>query len=283
MEKIIECIPNFSEGRDLNVINQIVDAIQSVPGTKVLHKTSDFDHNRSVITFIGPPDAVIKGAFQAIKKAAELIDLNHHKGVHPRIGATDVMPFVPLKNVTEEECIAYAKELGERVGKDLKIPVYLYEKAALKPERRNLADIRNREHEKEPDFGPNTKGTAGSTVIGVRDILVAFNVNLKTTNLKIAKEIAKTVRESSGGLKAVKALGLELSQKGLTQVSMNLIDYKTTSPKQVFDKIQKEANKHNVEILESEIIGMIPKDALFEGAKEYLKLTNFTPTQILTY
>lgn len=281
MEKIIECIPNFSEGRDINIINQIVDAIQSIPEIKILHKTSDFDHNRTVITFIGPPEAIIKGAFQSIKKAAELIDLNKHDGVHPRIGATDVMPLVPLKNITEKECIAYARELGEKVGKDLEIPVYLYEKAALKPERRNLADIRNREYKKEPDFGPSTKGTAGSTAIGVRNILIAFNINLNTTDLQTTKKIAKSIRESSGGLKSVKALGLPLPKRGITQVSMNLIDYKTTSPKQVFDKIQEEAKNHGIEILESEIIGMIPQDALFKGAKDYLKLTKFTPDQIL--
>jgi glutamate formiminotransferase / 5-formyltetrahydrofolate cyclo-ligase len=292
MEKIVECIPNFSEGRDLKKVDQIVAEIESVDGVFLLGRESDYDHNRSVITFAGEPKAVIEAAFLAIKKAAELIDLNKHEGEHPRMGATDVCPFVPLKGITMSECISLAEKLAERVARELEIPSYLYEEATRKPERKNLATIRKGQYEgiktkiadspeRAPDFGPKELGPAGITAIGVRGPLIAYNVNLQSKDLKIAKKIARTIRHSNGGLEFVKALGLELPQKGIVQVSMNLTNYKKTPPLQVFDLIKSEAKKHGVEILESEIIGLIPEDALFEGAEDYLKITDFKQTKIL--
>lgn len=281
MEKIIECIPNFSEGKDLKKISAIAKAIISVPQTRILHKTSDRDHNRTVITFIGPPETVFKSAFLAVKKAAEIIDITKHQGVHPRIGATDVLPFVALKGITEKELVKMAKNLGQKIGTELNIPIHLYEKAARSTKRQNLANIRSIEFKKKPDFGPSKAGTAGSTALGVRNILIAFNVNLATKDLSIAKTIAKKIRESSGGIPYIKALGLNLKSRGISQVSMNLTNYKVTGIKKAYEAIEKEAKKLNTQILESEIIGMIPEEGLPKNAKKNLKITNFKNTQIL--
>jgi len=283
MEKLIECVPNFSEGRDQEIVRKIVESITSVPGIILLGNESDPNHNRSVVTFAGPPQSAVEAAFQGIKKASELINLENHKGVHPRMGATDVCPLVPLKGVSMEECIKYAEELGSRVGSELQIPVYLYENAARKPERKNLANVRRGEYEgikaeisnnpqRKPDFGPSKMGPAGATAISAREILIAYNVNLDTSDLKIAKKIAKSIREKDGGLKHVKALGLILKDKNLAQVSMNLTNYKVTPIHTVFETIKKEAASYGVKIKESEIIGLVPEDAVKESKIENLKI-----------
>lgn len=293
MQKILECIPNFSEGRDKKKIQQICDSITKIPDVFLLNVESDIAHNRSVVTFAGPPEAVMEAAFQSCKKAAELIDLNHHKGEHPRMGATDVIPFVPIKNITEKEAVAYARKIGARIGNELNIPVYLYEKAATKPENQNLAKIRTGEYEtikkeigknpgRDPDFGPKKLGTAGAVAVGARTPLVAYNVNLASKDLKLAKTIAKKIRFKDGGFKNVKAMGFELKDRDIVQVSMNLTDYTQTNIETVFNAIKKLAKKHRVKILESEIIGLIPEESLINAAKHYLKVNQaFSDDQIL--
>ena len=242
MKQIVECVPNFSEGRRQEVIDRIVAAMAQVPGASVLDVQSDVDHNRSVVTLVGAPEAALEAAFQGIASAAQLIDMDHHHGAHPRMGATDVVPFVPVQGVTMDDCVALARRLGERAGAELGIPVYLYEEAATRPERRNLADVRRGEYEgikaeiatepgRTPDFGPAHLGTAGATAIGARPPLIAFNVYLNTGDAAPAKAIAKAVRHSSGGLHFVKALGLLVD--GQVKISMNLTDYRVTSPADV--------------------------------------------------
>lgn len=295
-KKLIECIPNFSEGRDPKKIQKIKDSISHVKGIHILNCTSDTDHNRTVITFVGEPKDVYKASFEAVKTAAKLINLNDHLGVHPRIGATDVLPFVPLQNTTVKECVALAQKLSAHIAKELKIPIYLYEQAATRPDRENLSDIRNIGFEKlreeivnnpdrKPDYGPQKVGTAGAVAIGVREILIAYNVNLASDDIFLARDIARKIRQSNGGLPFVKALGLELADRGIVQVSMNLTNYKETDIKTVFDLIKKEAKKEDTEILESEIIGLVPQKALNECGKDYrkyLKLTlDFKEEQIL--
>src|SRR5512141_1861481 len=290
--KLIECVPNFSEGRRPEVVGAIRDAIAAVEGVTVLDASSDESHNRSVITFVVPIDHAVQAAFEGIRAAAERIDLRQHSGEHPRIGATDVVPFVPLEDSTMEDCIALAKELGERVGKELGIPVYLYERAAARDTRKNLADVRRGQFEglrdelgtnpeREPDFGPNAShASAGATAIGARPFLVAYNVYLgDAANLPLAKSIAKQVRESSGGFKAVKGLGLEVD--GQAQVSMNLVDTGQTALHTVFNFISEKARAEGVEVTWSEIIGLVPERVLFDAAKDHLKLREFTPDQVL--
>ncbi len=293
MVKIVECVPNFSEGRRTEVIEAIANAIKSVEGVRLLDYESDRDHNRSVMTFIGEPQCVKKAAFKATAKAAELIDMNTHEGKHPRIGATDVVPFIPISEVSMDECVELAKELSEEIAEKLDIPVYLYEFAATKPERQNLANIRKGQYEglkeavqrgpeRRPDFGPaKLHPTAGATVVGARMPLIAYNVNLNTDDISIAKSIAKTVRYSSGGLKYVKALGLEINERGIVQVSMNLTNFRETPVHMVFDMIKKEAGRYGVEILDSEVVGLIPMDALVDTADFYLRMENFDKSQIL--
>lgn len=291
MREIVECVPNFSEGRRKDVIDQIAEAIAAVPDAQVLDVQSDADHNRSVVTFVGTPKAVEEAAFRGIEKAAELIDMNLHRGEHPRMGAADVVPFVPIKNVTMEDCVAIARRVGERVGRELDIPVYLYEEAATRPERRNLADVRRGEYEgikaeiainpeREPDFGPRQVGKAGATAIGARPPLIAFNVYLGTDDVEIAQAIARAVRHSSGGLRYVKALGLLV--KGRAQVSMNLTDYRHTPVHRVVELIRREAQRYGVAVVESELIGLIPNEALVQAAEYYLQLgSGFSSSQIL--
>jgi len=292
MEKLIECVPNFSEGKNKSTIKKIADSIKRVKKVSVLDINSDPDHNRSVITFMGAPEQVIEAMFQAAKTASKLIDISKHKGVHPRIGAADVIPLVPLKNVTTAECIELAKILGMRIGKELKIPVYLYEKAATREHNRNLSNVRNIGFEKlkrlittdqkrSPDFGPKNLGKAGASALGVRNFLVAFNVNLKTEDLNIAKAIAKKIRERNGGFKHVKALGLNLKSKKCVQVSMNFINYKKTPIFKVFKKIEQETKKLGIKILESELIGMIPKDGFKNTSPQKLKLKGFSNKRFL--
>ncbi|HHY45953.1 MAG TPA: glutamate formimidoyltransferase [Firmicutes bacterium] len=290
--KIVECVPNFSEGRREEVVRAIVSAIAGVQGVEILDYSMDPDHNRSVVTFAGGPDAVREAAYRGIAKATELIDLNQHRGQHPRIGATDVVPFVPVEDVSMDECVQLARELGQRVAAELKIPVYLYEYAATCPERKNLANIRRGEFEalkgeisrpdRHPDFGePRLHPTAGAIAIGARGFLVAFNVNLGTNDLSIAKRIARTVRGSTGGLVNVKALGMRLEAKGIVQVSMNLVDFRRTPIHVAFNLIKSEADRYGVPIVGSEIVGLVPQDALFEAAAHYLRLNDFTRQQVL--
>ena len=290
MTQLIECIPNFSEARRPEVIDQIVKAITSVNGARLLDRSSDLDHNRTVLTFAGSPEAVEEAAFQAIKTASELIDLDNHKGEHPRIGATDVVPFVPLSNATMEDCIAIAQRLGERVGSELNIPVYLYESAARKPERTNLENIRKGQYEglkleivsdpeRAPDYGPSKLPKAGATVIGARAPLIAFNVYLTTDDVDIAKKIAKAVRQSTGGLRYVKGLGLLVD--GRAQVSMNLTDFRKTPIARVVEFIRREAERYGVGIHHSELVGLIPQEALVDTAVWYTQLDQFSPEQIL--
>ena len=287
---LVECIPNFSEGRRLPVIDAIQQAIAAVPGVLVLDRHADADHNRTVITFAGPPEAAGDAAFAAIRKAAELIDLDQHTGEHPRIGATDVVPFVPLSGCTMEECVALARRLGERVASELSIPVYFYEAAALRPERTNLENLRRGEYEglrvaietdpdRAPDVGPRRLGKAGATVIGARAPLIAYNLYLTTDELGIAKKIAAAVRQSSSGLPFVKALGMLV--EGRAQVSMNLTDYTRTPVARVVEAVRQEAERHGVGIHHAELVGLIPQAALIDAAQWYLQLDQFHPEQIL--
>jgi len=290
MTALVECIPNFSEARRPEVVDKIIASITSEDDVRLLDRSSDLDHNRTVLTFAGPPAAVEEAAFLAIETASELIDLNRHTGQHPRIGATDVVPFVPISGTTMEECVAMAKRLGERVGRELQIPVYLYESAATRPERMNLENIRKGQYEglkseietdpdRSPDYGPTKLGTAGATVIGARNPLIAFNVYLTTTEVDIAKKIAKAIRQSSGGLRYVKALGLSVD--GRAQVSMNLTNFRETPLGRVVEMIRREAQRFGVGIHHSELVGLIPQDALVEAAVWYTQLDQFSPDQIL--
>ena len=287
---LVECIPNFSEARRPEVVEAILAAITSVKDISLLNQSSDNDHNRSVVTYAGPPAAVEEAAFRAIRKAAELINLDLHSGSHPRLGATDVVPFVPISGTNMEECVQMAHRLGKRVGEELKIPVYLYEEAATRPERVNLENIRRGQYEglkaeiesnpeRQPDYGPARLGPAGATVIGARHPLVAYNVYLTTEDVSIAKSIAKKIRQSSGGLPAVKALGMLVG--GRAQVSMNLTNYRQTSIRRVMAAIRTEARKLGVKIHHSEVIGLIPQEALIDSAIWYLQLDGFQPGQIL--
>lgn len=291
MNKIVECVPNFSEGKDLKIINAIFDAAKTVSSVKVFELEYNASHNRSLFTIVGAPQDVADSAFLAIKKAAELIDMEKHKGEHPRIGATDVVPFVPVSGVSMEECVEVAKQLAKKVADELSIPVYLYEEAASSPENRNLADVRKGEYEvlkleietnpdRKPDFGPSKMHpSAGATVIGARKYLVAYNVNLDTPDVNIAKEIAKKIREKDGGLKAVKALGFEVD--GLAQVSMNLVDFEVTNFDVAYRAIEAEAEKLGVKIKSSEIYGMIPLESLIMAVKTTFKADTFKSDQVL--
>ncbi len=290
--KLVECVPNFSEGRRPEVVEAIRAAIASVEGVAVLDVSSDDSHNRSVITFVAPLDVAAEAAFAGIREARDRIDLTKHNGEHPRMGATDVVPFIPLEGTTMEDCIALARTLGERVGRELEIPVYLYERAATRPARENLADVRRGQFEallteigtnaeREPDFGPNRcHPTSGAVAIGARPFLVAYNVYLgPASNLPVAKQIAKAVRGSSGGFRFVKGLGLEVD--GQAQVSMNLVDTTQTPVHRVFDFIRMKAQAQGVPVTWSEIVGLVPERALFEAAAHHLQLSQFTTEQVL--
>jgi len=289
MQKLVECVPNFSEGRRPEVVQAIVDALRR-PGVSVLDVESDADHNRSVVTLVGEPEAVLEAAWQGIAAAARLIDLDQHQGAHPRLGATDVVPFVPLRNMTMAECVALAQRLGQRVGSELQIPVYLYEAAATRPERVNLADVRRGQYEllkaeiaanpaRTPDYGPSRVGPAGATIIGARAFLIAFNAYLNTTNVEIAKKVAKALRHSSGGLHFVKAMGLLV--EGKAQVSMNLTDFMQTPIHRAVEMIRSEAARYGCVIERTELVGMIPQQALLDAAQWYLQIDNFTPEMVL--
>ena len=290
---IVECVPNFSEGKDRQKVDAIAAAIASVQGIVVLDVTLDPDHNRSVITFAGPAASVGEAAFRAVAQAAESIDLTRQSGVHPRIGAADVVPFVPVRDITLAECAALAAAVGEQIWSRLRVPVYLYEAAARRPDRVNLENIRRGGFEKlrdlartdpdrHPDFGEAAlHPTAGATVVGARKFLVAFNINLKTPDVKLAEAIAKRIRASSGGLPFVKAMGVRLKSRNLAQVSMNLTDFEVTAVSTVFATVSAEAALAGVDIAGSEIVGLIPRKAL-EGSEDWLPtVENFHPGVIL--
>jgi glutamate formiminotransferase / formiminotetrahydrofolate cyclodeaminase len=287
---ILECIPNYSEARRPDVIEAIMSSITSVPDVILLDRHSDLDHNRTVITFVGPPEAVEEAAFRSIAKAAALINLDNHTGEHPRIGATDVVPFVPISGLTMQESVQIARHLAQRVGQELNIPVYLYEEAATRPERVNLEYLRRGQYEalkremgvnpeRNPDFGPNLVGTAGATVVGARQPLIAYNVYLATDDVTIAEKIAKTIRFSSGGLRFVKALGLLVD--GRAQVSMNLTNYRKTPMALVQETVHREAARYGVAIHHAELVGLIPQEALIDAAVWYLQLDQFKTEQVL--
>ena len=291
MRKIIECVPNFSEGRRSSVINKIANSAKKVAGVKVLDVEWDKSHNRSLVTIVGVPADVLKAAFEMVKTATKLIDMRVHKGEHPRIGATDVVPFIPISGVTLKECVLLSNKLAKRVAEELKIPVYMYEASAKRKDRVNLADVRKGEYEqlrteietnpiRKPDYGqPRMHPTAGAVVIGARRYLIAYNVNLDTKDVEIAKKIAGKVREKGGGLPCVKALGFKVG--GHAQVSMNLIDFEKTNFDEAYRAIEAEAKKLKVKIRNSEIYGMIPQEALTRAAKNSFKLDGFKSDQIL--
>lgn len=287
---LVECIPNFSDARRPEVIDAIIAEIECVPGVHLLDRHSDLDHNRTVLTMVGDPKEVEEAAFMAIKKAAELINLDQHTGAHPRIGATDVVPFVPISDISMVECVEIARRLGKRVADELSIPVYLYEEAATTPERQNLENIRKGQYEgvkveiqtnpaRKPDFGPSKLGTAGATVIGARAPLIAFNVYLTSSDVAVAQKIAKAMRNSSGGYRYIKAMGVLVD--GRAQVSMNLTNFKQSPIARVVETIRREAMRYGVAIHHSELVGLTPKDALIESAVWYTQLDDFKPDQIL--
>ena len=292
--KLVESVPNFSEGRREEVVQAIVNEAKKYDGVWVLDWSMDPDHNRSVVTMIGKPEVVVDALFDMAKKASELIDLRHHRGEHPRMGAVDVIPFIPVMDMDMNEAIELSKKLGKRIGEELKIPVYLYEKSATKPERENLATIRKGEFEGffekikdpawKPDFGPDkVHPTAGVVAVGAREYLIAYNVNLATEDLSIAKKIAKAVRHISGGFRYVKAIGLELKEKGMVQVSMNLTNYKKSPVFRVFETIKREAARYGVNVVESEIIGMVPLQAVMDTFMWYLQVNEFDISRVIEY
>lgn len=291
MRKLMECVPNFSEGRDEALVEKIVDEARKIEGITILDYSSDKDHNRTVLTMIGSPEKIKEAAINTAKKAAELIDMTKHEGAHPRMGATDVIPFTPVSNVTIGDCIETAKEVGAELG-SWGIPVYLYEDACTKENRRNLASVRKGQYEgffekiKEekwkPDFGPQEMNSkSGATAVGARVPLVAFNVNLDTPNVEVADKIAKKVRHLGGGLRYVKAIGLKLEERNQTQVSMNLVNYEKSAVYQAFEMIKMEARRYGVNVVGSEVIGTIPMKSLLDVAEYYLQIENFSIDQIL--
>jgi glutamate formiminotransferase len=292
MNKIMECVPNFSEGRDKEKIEKIVECFRAKKNVKLLDYSNDEDHNRLVVTVIGEPEPLKKSVVDAIGKAVELIDMNQHSGQHPRMGAVDVVPFIPIKNVTPEEAVSFSKEVAQTVAERYNLPVFLYEKSASAPHRENLANIRKGEFEGmaekikkddwKPDFGPAERHpTAGAVAVGVRMPLVAYNVNLGTDNLEIAQSIAKKVRFIGGGLRFCKGMGVALEERGITQVSMNLTDYTKTAIYRAHELVRIEANRYGVPVIGAEIVGLVPLEALVDTAAYYLGLENFSLSQVL--
>lgn len=292
MNKIMECVPNFSEGRDLQKIDQIISPFRGKQGVKLLDYSNDEDHNRLVVTVVGEPEPLRDAVLEAIGVAVDLIDLNHHQGQHPRMGAVDVVPFIPIRNVTMEEAVALSKEVGKEVAKRYNLPVFLYEKSASAPHRENLAAVRKGEFEgmaekiKQPEWHPDfglaeRHPTAGTVAIGARMPLVAYNINLNTPSLEIAHDIAKKIRFIGGGLRYCKAMGVELKDRGITQVSINMTDYTRTSLYRAFELVRVEARRYGVSIVGSEIIGLVPMEALIDTASYYLGLENFSMEQVL--
>ena len=290
--KVVECVPNFSEGRDKEKVHMIMDAISSVHGVKILDSEMDPNHNRSVVTFICSPDIAVEAAFMGIKKASEIIDMNKHTGEHPRFGAADVIPFIPVSETSIKECSELAVQLAQRVGKELSIPVYLYGEAARIESRKNLENIRNknfqfeqiREHIGEeqymPDYGPSSVGSAGASIIGSRDFLIAFNVDLRTEDMSIGKKIAKALRAKDGGLAFVKALAFYLEDRKCVQISMNLTSFRRTPIHRAYELVKMEALSYGIEVIESEIVGLVPMEALIDSMKFYLRMHSFTGNQV---
>src|ERR1700726_1909689 len=293
MKRLVESVPNFSEGRDIAKIDAIITAMREVPGVYLLDRSSDSDHNRSVVTIVGEPDAVAEAALRGVGKAAELIDLTKHTGAHPRMGATDVVPFIPIEGLAIEDCVALASKVGREIWERYRVPVYFYEAAAQRPERTNLENIRKGEFEglreealrnpdRAPDIGePRLHPTAGAIAVGARKFLIAYNINLDTRDVSIAKKIAKAIRFSSGGLRYVKAMGVDLKARGLAQVSINLTDFEQTPLHRVFEMVKREAEHYGCAIVGSEIVVLIPRKALELTAEFYLQFGNFSPAFVL--
>ncbi|MBP1581199.1 MAG: glutamate formimidoyltransferase [Oscillospiraceae bacterium] len=286
MARIIECVPNCSEGRNKEVIEYIADAVRAVPGVVITDYSSDESHNRSVFTIVGDPDQMAEAAFQFAKACVEKIDMTKHEGAHPRMGAVDVIPFTPVKEVSMEECVELSKKVAERIWTELGMPVTLYEESCTAPHRRNLAAIRKGQFEampeklKDPQWHPDYGNqeihpTAGIVAVGARFPLVAFNINLSTSDIEIANKIAKTIRESSGGMKWIKAIGVMLEDRNIAQVSINMINYTKTPMYRVFENVRFEAERYGVHIVGSEVIGVVPMDAMVDAAEYYLKVENF--------
>jgi glutamate formiminotransferase len=292
MKRLIECVPNFSEGRDAAKIDALVAAMQAVEGVYILDRESDADHNRCVITLAGEPEPVAEAALRGIGKALELIDLTKHSGAHPRLGATDVIPFIPVDGVTIEECVGLAKKVGQEIWKRYQLPVYFYEAAASRPERTNLENVRKGQFEgvreevlknpdRAPDIGePRLHPTAGAVIVGARKFLIAYNINLDTPDVDIAKKIAKSIRFSNGGLRYVKAMGVDLRARHVAQVSINMTDYEQTPLHRVFEMVRSEAARYGASIIGSEIVGLVPKRAIEMTAEFYLQFENFSPAQV---
>ena len=294
MSKLVECVPNFSEGRRPEVIEAIAEEVRQVANVKLLDVKADPSHNRVVVTFVGEPQAVKQAAFNCCKKAAELIDMEKHHGEHPRIGATDVIPFIPVKNVSMEECAQLADELAQEIAAKLNIPVYLYEEAAKIPGRKALPDIRKGQYEglkteiskpeRRPDYGPaQLHPTAGASVVGARQFLIAYNINLDTSDVNIAKKIANSIREAKGGYKYVRAMGVtvQIGDRDIAQVTINMVNYQGTPLFRVFETVKSEAARYGVNVLGSEIIGLTPMQALLDAAEFYLRLDGFDRKQVL--
>ncbi|MCG8403461.1 MAG: glutamate formimidoyltransferase [Firmicutes bacterium] len=292
MAKLVQCVPNFSEGRRPEVVERIVEAVGAVAGVRVLDYSTDPSHNRAVVTFIGAAGPVRQAAFQAAARAAELIDMEEHRGAHPRIGAADVIPFIPVGDATMEECVALARELGAEIAEKLDLPVYLYESAAARPERKNLSEVRKGEYEglketihlpaRRPDFGPaRMHPQAGATAVGARPPLVAYNINLDTADVAIAKAIAKSIRGSGGGYPSIKALGVMIEDRGAAQVTINVCNYREVSLHRVFETVKSEASRYGVQITGSEVVGLLPMEALLDAAAFYLRLEDFKNGQVL--
>ena len=290
-DSIVECVPNFSEGRSEKTVDELVEVIRSASHARVLDREMDVNHHRAVITFAGSVEDVEESAFAAVARARDLIDLRNHKGEHPRMGATDVLPFIPVRNVTMAECVQLARRVGERIGTSLGIPVFLYEEAASRPERKNLADVRQGQFEglreligtdptRDPDFGPRRiHPSAGAIAVGARFFLIAYNINLRTRDVALAKRIAKCIREKDGGFPCVKAMGFFLEDRGLAQVSMNLTNYRVTPILKVFEEVERLASDAHVEVVESELIGLAPREALPRETLERIRLGLFDPTR----
>ena len=292
MRTIIECVPNISEGRDAGSIEAIAAAVRSAPGVRLLDVSSDASHNRSVLTFVGDAPAVRAGVSALFRAALERIDLRRHKGEHPRMGAVDVVPFIPIRGSSVEECVALSRETGAEIAKDFGVPVYLYEDSASSELRRNLAEIRKGQFEGfaekmkdarwAPDFGPaEPHPSAGVVAVGARAFLIAYNINLATRDLAIADRIARAIRHLSGGFRYVKAMGVELADRGIVQVSINMTNFKKTPLHRVFECVRSEAERHGVAIVGSEIVGLSPAEALYAAAEHYLRLEGFSAEQVL--
>lgn len=292
MQRVIECVPNISEGRRAEVVSEAVAAVERARGARLLDVQSDKDHNRSVLTLVGDEAGLKEALMGLFEVATRRIDLRAHEGGHPRLGAVDVVPFIPIEGATMAECVALAREVGAAAGERFGIPVFLYEEAATAPHRRNLEDVRRGQFEGlvakmkdpawAPDFGPATPHvSAGASVVGARMPLIAYNINLATADVEVAKRIAKAIRHSSGGYRHVKAMGVMLDERRLAQVSINMTDFKKTPLHRVFETVRSEAERHGIAVVGSEIVGLVPAEALMDAAAHFLRLEAFSPSQVL--